>query len=304
MTDNLLNDPTPADPNLNLDPAPTPAPADPAPAPAPADPAPADPAPAPAPADDDWRKVLAGDDEKMMGRLSRYSTQNDAIKAGLEAQDKLRTTRSNTLPNNATDEQLAEYREQNGIPATFGEYDIALDDGLVIGEDDKAMVDSVLEAMHGTNATQDQVKSVLNAYYAGQEAQIEAIGEKDNNDKNTALDALKDEWGPDFNGNKNALQSLINQIPEGSREGFLNARMADGTAMLNDPGMLMFLADISRKTNPAATVVPNAENPGQVIASEKKEIEGWMQTNDAKYWKDEAVQDRYRKLLTAEDGMK
>lgn len=302
MTDNVLNDPAPADPSLNLDPAPNPDPvpapnADPAPAP------PADPAPAPA-ADDYWRQDIAGDDEKMMNRLSRYSTQKDAIKAGLEAQDKLRTTRSNTLPDDPTEEQLAEYREQNGIPATFGEYDTDLDNGLIIGDDDKPMVDSVLEAMHGANASNDQVKAVLNAYYAGQEAQIEAIETKDNADKDSAISALKDEWGPDFNSNKNALQSIINQIPEASRDGFLNARMADGTAMLNDPNMLMFLADISRKTNPAATVVPNAENPGQAIASEIKQIEGWMQANDAKYWKDEGVQARYRQLLDAKEGMK
>ncbi len=286
-------DPAPADPNLNLDPAPLDPPADPAPAPAPADPAPAG----------DWRKDFAGDDEKMMKRLGRYSTQNDMMKAGLEAQDQLRTTRSTALPENATDEQLAEYREQNGIPATFGEYDLTLTDGLVVGEDDKALVDGVLEAMHGANATNAQVQAVLNSYYASQEASIAAVEEQDNTDRGTALEALKEEWGPDYHSNKNALAAIVNQIPEGAREQFTNARMADGSALMNNPEMLMFLADMSRKTNPAATVVPNSSDPAGAIKGELATIEALMAADSPKYWKDEAMQSRYRELLTAQEGM-
>lgn len=265
-----------------------------------------DPAPDPAAnaTPEDWRKEHSGDDEKKLARLGRYSTIGDALDAGLEAQDKLRTTRSTALPEEATDEQLAEYRAANNIPATAGEYDLTLSDGLVIGENDKPMVDSVLEAMHGTNASNEQVSSVLDAYYKGQAAQIEAVAVKDDTDRSGALEALKEEWGPDYHGNKNALQSLINQIPEDSRDAFANARMPDGTALLNDPGMLMFLADVSRKTNPAATVVPNAANPVQAIADEKSTIEALMAENSPKYWKDEAMQARYRQLIDAEDGLK
>lgn len=306
MTATVLDDLSPSDPN--------PAPADPAPAPAPApadpnlnaDPAPNDPPADPAPvvpAADDWRKGYAGDDDKIMKRLGRYSTQNDFIKAGLEAQDQLRTTRSSTLPENPTDEQLAEYREQNGIPKTFGEYDMTLADGLVIGDDDKPMVDGILEAMHGANATNVQVQSMLNAYYQGQEAQIAAGEERDNIDRGAALEELKEEWGPDYHSNKNALSAIINQIPESARDQFINARMPDGTAMLNNPEMLMFLADMSRKTNPAATVVPNSSNPVGAIKDEIKTIEALMAADDPKYWKDEAKQARYRELLTAQEGL-
>lgn len=285
-------DPAPADPNLNLAPAPADPPGDPAPADPPADPPAAD-----------WRKDLAGDDDKMMKWLGRYSTQNDAIKAGLAAQDQLRTTRSNTLAENPTDEQLSEYREQNGIPKAFGEYDLALADGLVIGDDDKPMIDGILEAMHGANASNAQVQAMLNSYYTGQEAQIAALEEQDNTDRSTALESLKEEWGPDYHSNKNALSAIINQIPESVREEFTNARLADGTALLNSPEMLMFLADMSRKTNPAATVVPNAANPAGAIKDEIKTIEALMAADDPKYWKDEGTQARYRELITAQEGL-
>lgn len=286
----------------NLDPPPSdPPPSDPPPSDPPSDP-PADPPPSDPPAAD-WRKDLAGDDEKMMKRLGRYSTQNDAIKAGLEAQDKLRTTRSTALPDNATDEQLAEYREQNGIPKTFGEYDMTLADGLVIGEDDKAMVDGYLEAMHGENASQAQITAGLNAFYNMREAEIADLEVQDNTDRGSALEALKEEWGPDYHGNKNALSAIVNQIPESVREEFTNARLADGTALMNSPEMLMFLADMSRKTNPAATVVGNNPDPSGAIKNELATLNEWMKTQDDRYWKDDSAQARWRELTDAKDAM-
>lgn len=290
--------------NTNPDLAPPPSdppPSDPPPSDPPSDP-PADPPPSDPPADD-WRKDYAGDDDKMLKRLGRYATQKDMIKAGLEAQDQLRTTRSTALPENATDEQLAEYREQNGIPKTFGEYDLTLADGLVIGDDDKVMVDGVLEAMHGTNASNAQVQAVLNSYYAGQEAAIAAQEEQDNTDRGSALEVLKEEWGPDYQGNKNALSAIINQIPESAREQFLNARLGDGTAMLNNPEMLMFLADMSRKTNPAATVVGNNPDPTGAIKNELATLNEWMKNQDDRYWKDDSAQARWRELTDAKDAM-
>ena len=283
----ILTEPAPDD-NLNLIGSDNPAPNDP-----PSDP----PAPAPAP---DWRKEYAGDDEKMFKRLSRYSTQNDVIKAGLEAQDTLRTTRSNTLPDNPTDEQMTEYRANNGIPPTAGEYDLTLSDGLVIGDDDKPMVDAYLEAMHGANSSTSQIQAGLSAFFAVREAEIAQVAEKDETDKQSALSAVKDEWGPDFHANKNALQSFLNQIPEDSRDAFANARMGDGTALLNDPGMLMFLSDLSRKTNPDAHVMPSSDNPAGDMVNEIKTLKGWMDANDPRYWGDKEAQSRYLTLLEAE----
>ena len=72
---------------------------------------------------------------------------------------------------------------------------------------------------------------------------------------------------------------------------------------MNNPEMLMFLADMSRKTNPAATVVPNSTNPVGAIKDEISTIEALMKADDPKYWKDEGMQARYRELLTAQEGM-
>ncbi len=253
--------------------------------------------------DENWRKTIAGDDEKWLKQLNRYQSPKAMAEALREAQTKISKGQAKSLPENPTDEEMATWREQNDIPATAAGYDLTLDDGLVIGDDDKEIVSSYLKAMHGANATQGQIKSGLNAFFAAREADIAAVEVKDDGDRTDALATLRDEWGPDFQSNKNALSALVNQIPEAAREPFMNARLGDGTAMMNSPEVLMFLADVSRKTNPAATVVPNSNNPSQAIADEKAEIESLMAANSPKYWKDEAMQARYRELLTAEEGM-
>jgi len=250
---------------------------------------------------DNWRQALAGEDEKALSQLERFSTPNDLYDSYRQAQDKISKGQAKTLPEEPTDEELSAWREANGIPAKADAYDLTLDDGLVIGEDDKPIVNNMLTAMHGANINQDQAKAVMNAYYTMERDQIAAVADKDETDKTEAVQRLRDEWGPDFAGNKNALTSILNMVPEAVRDSFKGGRMADGTAMMNSPEMLMFLADMSRKTNPAATVVPNADNPGQAIADEIKDIEAKMGTKDY----DDAMQARYRKLQMAQNpGMK
>lgn len=289
-------DPAPNEPPL-VDPAP---PADPTP---PAnDPPPSDPAPAePSGLDENWRQKAAGENGKMAKWLGRYSTVEDALSAGFEAQATLRSTRSNVLPDDPSEEQLAEWRTEHGIPLTPEEYQLA--EGLVVGEADKPALDAVLAAMHKENATPGQVNAAVNAYYEAKKQEVADIEIRDTGDKNDITQALRDEWGPDFHSNKNAVHSLINQFPEDSRELLTNARLPDGMALMNHPGIVMTLADLSRKTNPAATVVPNANDPVTAIGDELAQIRKTMRDKPNEYWKDDKMQARYRELLAAEENM-
>ena len=293
------SDPTPVDPTPPADPAP---PNDPPPSADPSPSASADPAPAePSGLDENWRRKAAGENGKMAKWLGRYSTVEDALSAGFEAQATLRSTRSNVLPDDPSEEQLAEWRAENGIPAKPEEYQLA--DGLVVGEADKPVLDAVLAAMHKENATPGQVNAAVNAYYEAKKQEIADVEIRDTGDKNDITQTLRDEWGPDFHSNKNAVHSLINQFPEDSRELLMNARLSDGMALMNHPGIVMTLADLSRKTNPAATVVPNANDPVTAISDELASIRKTMRDNPQEYWKDDRMQARHRELLGAEENM-
>jgi len=74
---------------------------------------------------DDWRNQvvdsLGGEDdavkEKQLAQLNRFSTYSDMSKSFFEAQSKIRSGQIETgLPENATEDQLKDYREANGIP--------------------------------------------------------------------------------------------------------------------------------------------------------------------------------------------
>ena len=203
----------------------------------------------------DWRAEGSKGDEKILGRLGRYKSLGDFVNAGIEAQNALRERDTKLLPKDATEEQLAEWRVNNGIPETPDKYELSLDDGLVIGEDDKPMVDSVLAEMHKVNATPEMVSAAINAYYRSTEQQAAMISEKDQSDAASALEVLRGEWGEaDRKQNYAAIKSLLNQIPEEARDKLANARLGDGTAMFNSPEMLAWFADVSRKLNPAVTL--------------------------------------------------
>src|SRR3546814_8159770 len=61
----------------------------------------------------------------------------------------------------ATPEQIAEWRKEQGIPEKPEDYDLKFDNGLVIGEADKPLVAEFLKASHATNVTPAQAKAQI-----------------------------------------------------------------------------------------------------------------------------------------------
>ena len=85
----------------------------------------------------DWRDAIAGDDPKFKSKLDRYSEPGDFGSSYREMEQKLRAGQMQpTLKEDATDEEIKEFRRQNGIPLEAEGYLKDLPEGLVIGEDD------------------------------------------------------------------------------------------------------------------------------------------------------------------------
>lgn len=256
---------------------------------------------------EDWRKEMAGDDEKLNKLLGRYQSIKDVGKALQNANEKIRKGEAKTLPDNATDEELAEWRESQGIPKDWKEYDTTLDDGLVIGEADKPILDAVLESMHNVNAKPEHVKAAMEAFYRGRAAEMEQLEDKDATDSADTTARLRDEWGSDYKPNISVVENFVNKLPESVRDNVLNARMADGTALFNNADIIMHFANMERQINPAATVVPNSSNPMQTINDELDKLNAMMaKGKNGPYWKGpdaDAHQKRWRELTAAQEEM-
>ena len=251
---------------------------------------------------EDWatiRERIAAGDEKLSKRLARYSSVDSAIEALIAAQNKIASgTLKTALPKDATAEQLAAWREENGIPATAEEYDLEMPDGLVIGEDDQPIVEDFTKVAHELNMTPAQVSKSVAWYLAEQERQAEELAVSDLNVKEEGEKVLKEVWGEEAKLNKNLIMGLLATAPEEASQQLLGGRLADGTPLASNPAVLRWLADLARTVNPVATVVPSSGGTAAAaIETEIASIEKMMGDPKSEYWKNDKIAARYRQLV-------
>ncbi len=255
----------------------------------------------------DWRESYAGDDAQTLAMLKRFTSPKDALDALVAAQKTIRSgAHKQGLAKDATPEQIAEYRKQNGIPEKAEEYLSKLPEGVVLGEEDKKGAEAFLKSAHDMNLSPDVVSMALKAYVDRQEAFTQAVQEQDVVKREECINALREEWGPEYASNVNAMHNFVKaQFPEDVQESLLNARLGDGTAMFNHPSVVKALAKIARDIDPTGTPTPGSGfDKIDTIEDKIKEYEGRMR-NDRKNWfADEKAQAHYRQLLEARDRFK
>ena len=250
----------------------------------------------------DWREQLAGEDESRLNQLSRISNIPALIDNYFEAQSLIsRGEVSNGLPDKPTKQQLATWREANGVPKTAKGYEVSLDDGLVLGTVDTRIMDVVFPVAHKFNVSTAAMTGLMNAWLKGREVEADALMSQDGIDQQSAVRQLKETWGGEYDLNINMTRNLINQLPESVRDSFANGQLAGGRAIMNSPEMMVFFADLARKLNPMGTVVPNANNPVQTMNDEITALEKRMGDDD--WHKDTTAQARYQALLNARDAL-
>ncbi len=240
---------------------------------------------------------------KRSGQLDRILDMGSLIKSHFSAQDRIRAGEiSNGLPANATPEQVTEWRKANDIPDAADKYNIALDKGLVLGEEDNRIMAKVFPVALQHNVSNKAMSAITSTFLAARIKEEEQILLNDDVDAKATTGMLKTAWGKDHPVNVQMVANLIALLPAAVQESFSNARMPDGKAVLNSPEVLVWMADIARQLNPAGTVVPNANNPTQAISDEIKALEARMGTPE--WFKDIAAQERYRALIDAQNRMK
>jgi len=301
-------DPAPADP---IDPAPVDPPADPVdPVDPPVDPV--DPSVDPEPAEpyfksapEDWRDQavaaigLEGDEaSKMLKHLARFSTPEAAFKAGHDSAIKIRSGEISTgLPEDPTDEQMQEYREANGIPETSEGYELSLDEGLILGEEDQGIMPAVFDMAHKHNLSSEAMSDLTNAMLVGRQAEMDKIYQQDGLDEQSVRQALKEQWGNNTDANLNMFQNFLNKIPESAREDFANARLDGGLGLVHSPELVMYFADIERQINPLASVMPSSDSARSTLQSEFDALTKRMGDDD--WHNDKAANERWKELHTA-----
>lgn len=255
---------------------------------------------------EDWRDRMAEGDEKELKRLGRFNSPTDLFKSYRAMESKLNEAdRSQPLPENATEDQIAKFRKDNGIPDDPKGYLDNLPDGLVLGEGDEPLVNAFLENAHAQNTSPEVVGNFMNWYFAQQEQHTADQAEEDQNYKKDSEDLLRNEWGPDYRQNIQLYEAAVEGFPEEVREKILQGRFSDGSVIGNNPYFIRHMAALQREINPAATVVPGGGGSNiETVQEEIAKIEQTMRADRGAYNKDTKMQERYRTLLTARDRLK
>lgn len=255
-----------------------------------------------------WREAIAAGDPKMLARLGRFNSPEDMWRSytALEARMSSGELKS-ALPKDATPEQLATWRKENGIPEKPTDYELKFANGTVIGEEDMPVVGKFLEIAHKNNLSNAQVKDTLEWYYTMAEAQTEEQATKDTTIAREAQDKLRAKWGTEYRPNINSVHGLLDGAPAGLKDLILNGRLANGTPIGSSVEALEWLAGMSRQLNPVGTVVPAGTlNPGQHIAGELEKLTAMMGNRNSPYWKGDKAKEhqaRYRELVEANNRM-
>lgn len=253
---------------------------------------------------ENWRQSIAGEDRSALKTLERFPDPNAFWKSYQSMRAKVSSGEVRALPENASPQLLAEWRLANGIPEAPDRYEIALEDGLQIGETDRPLVDQYLAAAHELNHTPAQVNANLNWYFSMVRQHEEAIADANLAARGECEAELREEWGHEYKANLNGIVSMLDGAPDGVKQALLAAKSVDGTNLLNQPGVMRWLASMSRELNPVATVVGVGGASLTGIEDEIAQIEGVMKNDRAKYNGDERMQERLRKLYGARERLR
>lgn len=253
---------------------------------------------------DDWREKMAGGDEKKLKRLQRFPSPQAVLEFGLNAEKSWKQGKDpDPFPDKGTDEEKAAWRKANSIPDAPGEYikDFTLPDGLVIGENDKPIVDQYLADAHAQNMKPSEVQSNLAWFFKWREGQTQALSDKDIDDRSSVSEELTREWGGDMKRNLGAAYELVKSVGDEEADAIMDARLPDGTKLGNHPKIIKWLAQTSLELNPALSVIPTKGTDAMTsLKTRMTEIENVMKTDRNKYYR-EGLDKEYQRLVAIDE---
>lgn len=248
---------------------------------------------------EDWRKRFAGDDEKLLKKAERFTDPVQVFKSLTEAEKRIsQGFKPVELTDKSTPEEVAEYRKQNGIPEEWTGYQTDLGNGVVFGDADKPVIDHFLEFAHSAHFPQKYVTQALTWYNELQQDQVAMIEEADLDHKTNAAVHLKEEWGPDYKANLNAIKGTFESFEEGLYAKLFSARSSAGMLLGNDPAVVKAFAALARQVNPAAMIMPGSvDDSAKSIDSELSDIQAEMAKPGYRYLSAEERDKKFQRLM-------
>jgi hypothetical protein len=252
---------------------------------------------------------MAGDDAKAIERLARFKTPADLFKSYTEAEAKLRTRAEPVkLAENATPEQIAEFRKAQGVPDVAADatpdkfmdaYGIKIPDGIQLGEVEKGMLGDFAKQMHSAHMPPTAVKQATDFWFKAQAANEQAIRQIDVAREKEWIPQAKELIGKDYDGLvAGANEYLTQMVPdEAARNEILNARLPGGGLISAHPAFIQIMTTAAAQNGFTDRIeAASFESSGKSLEQQQQEIEALNNTDRAKY-NLPAIQAKLTKIL-------
>jgi hypothetical protein len=188
---------------------------------------------------DDWRIALAGDDDSFAEDLEGYESLA-AVGTLLREQREALSERPKvpTLPDDATEEQIAEHRALTGVPEFSGDYEYDLPEDYTPSEFEQELAGDFLEHMHGKHVPAPVVKETMEFFYRAQQASERAATAIDVEKQQEWQGHLQSKLGDDYETALADGEAYVNKVFEGdpdAKHELLNFRGPDGGRLGDHP---------------------------------------------------------------------
>lgn len=211
----------------------------------------------------DWRTSIT--DESAQKFAEKSPDLNHLVSRALDMQGKL--SQAIVRPGqDATEEQIAAYRKQIGVPETEEGYEFEIPDGEDLTDADKAFHATMGKIFHGLDITADQAKALnvgFNEYT--KVAKQEQIAQDQKFADEAEADLHKQWPGKEYALNKEYADRAATWAFGDQLDEVRHLETADGRFVMDHPIMLRALAAIGREMQEGGLVPPMTEEMSDQI---------------------------------------
>jgi hypothetical protein len=170
--------------------------------------------PAPPNWPEDWRERLAGNNDGFGKLLKRFASPENFARSYTELRQKVSAPPTlPTLPENPTEEQVAEYRKAIGIPETPDGYGIKFDESLGATEADNEMLQGFLAHMHGQHIPPAHAQAAFGWYQQWAAEQRDKQVATAQRERARITNELRKEYGGEYKRNLGLADEFLTAYP-------------------------------------------------------------------------------------------
>ena len=255
--------------------------------------------------------MIAGEDAKAIEQLARYQTPQDFWKAHTELRGKLsERAQPARLAENATPEQVAEYRKGLGLPEVAKDappekymeaYKVAFPEGYAATDFEKGMVTDFTKQAYAKGWSPAEVKGATDFFFQQQEAANQARNTAAVNRQKEWQNAMRDEMGSrDYDAQTAAATDWLKAQFAEDESGFIELTRAElpGGGYLGDhPWFVKTMAKLAMGDGYTDRIEANAyESSGKSLEQQQSELEA-LRNSDPRLYNDPKTQTRLDKII-------